>query len=46
VTIAAGRLGEAGPVVHLIFFLVSGLLWILPAMLIIKWMLREPRPKG
>ena len=46
VTIAAGRLAEAGPVAHLFFFLISGLLWILPAMLIIKWMQREPRPKG
>jgi hypothetical protein len=46
VTVAAGRLAEAGPLVHLFFFLVSGLLWILPAMLIIKWMQHPPRPKG
>ena len=45
-TIAAGRLAESGPVVHLIFFLVSGLLWILPAMVIIRWMQREPGPRG
>jgi hypothetical protein len=44
-TIAAGRLAEVSPVVHLIFFLVSGLLWIVPAMFIIKWMQREPKPR-
>ena len=46
VTFAAGRLATSGPVVHLIFFLVSGLLWVLPAMLVIKWMQREPWPKS
>jgi hypothetical protein len=46
VTIAAGRLATSGPIAHLIFFLVSGLLWVLPAMVIIKWMQREPRPKS
>jgi hypothetical protein len=46
VTVAASRLADAGPVAHLIFFLVSGLLWVLPAMVIIKWMQHEPRPKA
>jgi hypothetical protein len=45
-TIAAGRLAESGPVVHFFFFLISGLLWVLPAMGIIKWLILEPRPKG
>jgi hypothetical protein len=45
-TVAAARLAESGPVVHLIFFLVSGLLWVLPAMGIIKWMVREPKPRN
>lgn len=40
--IAVGRLAESGPMVHLIFFLASGLLWVLPAMWIIRWMIREP----
>ncbi|CDZ37269.1 Hypothetical protein NGAL_HAMBI1145_37730 [Neorhizobium galegae bv. officinalis] len=31
--------------VHFLYFLISGLLWILPAMLIIKWM-AGPKPKG
>jgi hypothetical protein len=45
-TIAAGRLAESGPIVHLLFFLISGLLWVLPAMAVIKWMVREPKPKA
>ena len=45
-TIAVVRLGESGPLVHLAYFLLSGLLWILPAMGIIKWMVKEPRPRA
>jgi hypothetical protein len=44
--IAVAQLAESGPVVHLLFFLLSGLLWILPAMLIIKWMVTDPKAKG
>jgi len=44
--IAVGRLAESGPVVHLIFFLVSGLLWVLPAMWIIRWMVKDRSGKG
>ncbi len=36
--VAVAQLAESSAVVHLLFFLFSGLLWILPAMLIIKWM--------
>lgn len=43
--IAVAQLAEAGPVMHLLFFFLSGLLWVLPAMLIIKWMVTEPRAK-
>jgi hypothetical protein len=32
--------------VHFLFFLFSGLLWVLPAMGIIKWLMVEPRPKS
>lgn len=39
--IAVGRLAESGPLVHLLFFLGSGLVWVLPAMWIIRWMIRE-----
>lgn len=43
--VAVAQLAESGPLVHLLFFLFSGLLWILPAMGIIKWLIIEPRPK-
>ena len=41
-TVAAAQLGQSGPLIHLAFFLFTGLLWILPAMLIIKWMMIAP----
>ncbi len=41
--IAVAQLSESGPLVHLAFFLLSGLLWILPAMAIIKWMTKMPK---
>lgn len=44
--IAVSQLAEAGPLVHLAYFLFTGLLWILPAMLIIKWMVKEPRSRA
>ncbi len=40
-TIASARLGESGPFVHLAYFFFTGLLWILPAMWIIRWMVKE-----
>ena len=44
--VAVAQLAESGPVAHLLFFLFSGLLWVLPAMGIIKWLLTEPPPKS
>lgn len=44
--IAVAQLSQSGPLVHLAFFLFSGFLWVLPAMLIIKWMATPPRSKG
>lgn len=35
---ASAYLGQSSGWVHLTYFAVSGLLWILPAMLIIRWM--------
>jgi hypothetical protein len=32
--------------VHLAFFLLTGVLWVLPAMGIIKWLMVPPKPKG
>lgn len=42
-TVAAARLAESGPLVHLAFFFFTGILWILPAMAIIKWLMIGPR---
>jgi uncharacterized protein DUF2842 len=42
--VAVAQLAEAGALAHFTFFLVSGLVWILPAMVIIKWMLGPPHP--
>ena len=41
--VAVAQFSQSGPLTHLAFFFVSGLLWILPAMGIIKWMLSVPR---
>lgn len=43
---AVARLSESGPLVQFLFFLFSGLLWVLPAMGIIKWLMLEPRAKS
>ncbi|NGN40131.1 DUF2842 domain-containing protein [Mesorhizobium sp. CGMCC 1.15528] len=44
-TVAVAQLSESGPLVHLAFFLFTGILWVVPAMGIIKWLIIEPRPK-
>jgi hypothetical protein len=43
--VAVAQLAESGAVVHMLYFFLTGLLWVLPAMLVIKWMLTEPKPK-
>jgi hypothetical protein len=43
---AVKNLGESGPFVHLAYFLLSGLLWVLPAMLIIRWMAGPRKREG
>lgn len=45
-TVAVHRLGESGPLAHLAFFIFTGILWILPAMGIIKWLMLPPKPKS
>lgn len=42
--VAVAQLAESGPLVHLAYFLLTGLLWVLPAMVIIKWMVKVPKP--
>lgn len=44
-TIASLTLATSPWWVHMLYFLFTGLLWILPAMLIIKWMEKPSRPK-
>lgn len=46
VTIAATKLADAGSFVHFLYFLVTGVLWVLPAMLLIRWMEKKPKAKG
>ncbi|WAJ26257.1 DUF2842 domain-containing protein [Antarcticirhabdus aurantiaca] len=36
--VATATLAEASGWVHLLYFLVTGLLWVVPAMFLIKWM--------
>ena len=44
-TVASATLGRSHWTIHLLYFFVSGLLWVLPAMCIIKWMHRPDKPK-
>lgn len=44
-TIAASTLAESPWWIHLAYFFFSGLLWIIPAMLIIRWM-AGPKKQG
>ncbi len=39
-TIAAAKLADASGWVHLVYFLLTGIFWVVPAMLIINWMLK------
>ncbi len=43
--VAVAQLAESGPLVHLAYFFFTGMLWVLPAMLIISWMAKPPRAK-
>ncbi|HEV7417122.1 MAG TPA: DUF2842 domain-containing protein, partial [Tianweitania sediminis] len=43
--VAVSLLGAASTLTHLAYFFFTGLLWILPAMAIIKWMVAEPRSR-
>lgn len=44
--VAVAQLSESGPLAHLAYFFFTGLLWVLPAMLIIKWMATPPKPRA
>lgn len=42
-TFATYRLAQSSGWVHLAFFAISGLLWIMPAMGLIYWMEKKPK---
>lgn len=44
-TIATYRLADSAWYVHLAFFALSGILWVVPAMFVISWMERKPKDK-
>lgn len=44
-TIATYRLAESPWWIHLIYFFVTGVFWIVPAMVIIRWMERPPKKR-
>ncbi|MBB2970490.1 hypothetical protein FHU14_000968 [Mesorhizobium sp. RMAD-H1] len=44
--IAVAHLGQSSGWVHLLYFLFTGVLWVLPAMWIIWWMEKPPRQKN
>ncbi|MHA1189636.1 MAG: DUF2842 domain-containing protein [Alphaproteobacteria bacterium] len=39
-TIAAAKLPGTSGLVQLVFFVIAGLIWVLPAGLLIRWMVR------
>lgn len=43
-TIGSGRIAEAQVAVQTLYFLVAGLLWVLPAGFLVRWMQR-PDPE-
>jgi hypothetical protein len=42
-TIGAARLPETSTLVQTVYFAIAGLIWVIPAGLIIKWMQRPDR---
>lgn len=40
--IAVAQLVDKGPLIHLAFYFFTGLLWVLPAMMLVKWMEGKP----
>ena len=41
--VAIAYLGESSGFVRLLYFFVTGILWVVPAMFMIKWMETEPK---
>lgn len=45
-TIATYRLAESAWYVHLLYFFLTGILWVVPAMFLIRWMARPPKRRS
>jgi glucan phosphoethanolaminetransferase (alkaline phosphatase superfamily) len=43
--VAVTQLAESSAWVHLAFFALSGFVWVLPAMLVVSWMVKPEKPK-
>lgn len=43
-TFAVALLGQSPWYIHLLYFLLTGLLWIVPAMFVVKWMEKPANP--
>jgi hypothetical protein len=44
--VAEAKLAQSSGFVHFAYFLLSGLLWVLPAMVIVKWMYGAPKKRS
>jgi len=44
--IATARLADSPGWVHFVYFLLTGFLWVIPAMGIVSWMLKPDRNRG
>lgn len=44
-SIGAGRIASASPLVQFSYFLLAGLVWVLPAGMLIRWMQRPDGPE-
>ena len=42
-TIASAKLAGASGFVHMIYFLLTGVFWVVPAMFVINWMMKPDR---
>lgn len=45
-SIGAGRIVDASTPVQVLYFLVAGLLWVIPAGVLVRWMQRPDKLKG
>lgn len=44
--VASGRLAEVHVLLQMLFFLVAGLIWVLPAAFLVRWMQRPDEDEG